>query len=73
MVNWSQAQATLQSAIIANPRQLDLHYDLLEIFEKTADKDQFSSSYKQLLEHTVVLPPQWREMAQQFGVEIKTV
>lgn len=66
-----QAQATLQKAIITNPHQLELHYDLLEIFQKTADKEQFLSSYKQLLEQAILLPPQWREMAQKFGVETR--
>jgi tetratricopeptide (TPR) repeat protein len=66
-----QAQSVLQRAIVKHPRQLELHYDLLEIFQKTGDKDQFSSSYKQLLELAIVLPPRWREMAQKFSVEIK--
>ncbi len=65
-----QAQATLQIAILHNPRQLELHYDLLEIFNKTEDKVQFSFCYKQLLEHNIVLPPQWREMAHRFKVEV---
>ena len=68
-----QAQLVLQQAIVDYPQQLNLHYDLLEILEKMADKDQFSSTYKQLLEHSIVLPPQWQEMAQKFGVEIKSV
>jgi Tfp pilus assembly protein FimV len=67
-----QAQSTLQKAIIETPHQLDLHYDLLEIYQKTGDKDQFFTSYKHLLEQAIVLPPRWREMAQSFGVEIIT-
>ncbi|MFW5447925.1 MAG: tetratricopeptide repeat protein [Methylophagaceae bacterium] len=67
-----QAQVTLQKAIVTHPHQLELHHNLLDIFQKTGDKDQFSSSYKQLLEQSIVLPPQWREMAQSFGIEIKT-
>ena len=64
------AQATLQNAIVQNPHQLDLHYDLLEIFNKTEDKVHFSYCYKQLLEQNIVLPPQWREMAHRFKVEV---
>ena len=68
-----QAQLVLQQAIVAHPQQLNLHYALLEILEKMGDKDQFSSTYKQLLEHSIVLPPQWKEMAQKFGIEIKSI
>jgi len=64
-----QAQSILQGAIVDNPSQLELHDSLLEILQKTGDKEQFSSSYRRLLGHAIILPPQWQEMAQKFGLE----
>jgi len=63
------AVATLKDAILANPRQLALHNDLLEILHKTADKESFTSFYEQLLSNKITLPPLWKKMAEEFTDE----
>jgi len=64
-----EAITTLKNAILANPRQLALHNDLLEILHKTDDKESFISFYEQLLSNKITLPPLWEKMAEEFAYE----
>ena len=64
-----EAIVVLKEAILRNPRQLALHNDLLEIFQKTAEKESFISFYEQLLSHKIPLPPLWKKVAQEFTYE----
>ncbi|RKZ78017.1 MAG: hypothetical protein DRQ35_06655 [Gammaproteobacteria bacterium] len=66
---FDQARTVLEEAIMAAPRQLELHHDLLEIFQKTNDSEQFIVFYEHLLEMKVALPTPWKEMAYEFGYE----
>jgi len=63
---FDEAITTLKNAILANPRQLALHNDLLEIFQKTAEKEPFISFYEQLLNNKITLPPLWKKTAEEF-------
>jgi tetratricopeptide (TPR) repeat protein len=66
---FDQAREILEEAIISTPRQLELHHDLLEIFQTTRDSEQFIVFYERLLESDVALPMLWKEMANEFGYE----
>ena len=66
---FDQARSVLEEAIIVTPRQLELHHDLLEIFQKTQDAEQFIIFYEHLLEMKIALPTPWKEMAYEFGYE----
>jgi len=66
---FDQARSVLEEAIIMAPRQLELHHDLLEIFQKTQDTEQFIVFYEHLLEMKVALPTPWKEIAYEFGYE----
>ncbi len=66
---FDQARIVLEEAIISTPRQLELHHDLLEIFQTTRDSEQFIVFYEHLLEMKVALPTPWKEMAYEFGYE----
>jgi len=64
-----EAIAVLKEAILLNPRQLVLHNDLLEIFQKTAEKESFISFYELLLSNKISLPPLWKKVALELGYE----
>jgi len=66
---FDQARMVLEEAIISTPRQLELHHDLLEIFQTTRDSEQFIVFYERLIEINAALPKYWKEMANEFGYE----
>lgn len=64
-----QAREVLEEAVISTPRKLELHHDLLAIFQTTRDSKQFIVFYERLLEMDIALPSLWKEMANEFGYE----
>ena len=64
-----EAIIILQKAILTCPKQLALHHDLLEIFQKTAKRTSFILIYRHLLDSDIALPSLWSALAEEFSYE----
>lgn len=64
-----EAQSVLEEAIFEHPGRLELHHDLLEIYERTNAVDDFHLFYSQLhdISDSVTIPDEWERLANKFG------
>jgi tetratricopeptide (TPR) repeat protein len=66
-----QARIMLEQAILDEPEKVEYQQELLDIFQKLADRVLFISFYEQLLERKKVLPLLWQQLAEDFNYKSK--
>lgn len=63
----AEAQCILETAILAQPERKEIHQDLLEIYQYTADKESFYNMFNQLESKQNPFILLWENMANSFN------
>ena len=61
------ARCILEAAVLAEPARVELHNDLLEIYERTKDRENFLDMHRKLSAGQNPLADSWELMAASFG------
>lgn len=61
-----QARAVLEQAILQQPQRIELHTDLLEIYQSTRDRDAFLTFWQRLNDSENPAPDVWQATADVF-------
>jgi len=62
----SEAQAVLETAILKQPDRLELHEELLILYQSIRDADSFNRMYSKLTDSGLQMPDEWQSMSEYF-------
>ena len=61
------ARCILEAAVLAQPERVELHNDLLEIYQRTKDRENFLDMHRKLKAVRNPVADSWELMAASFG------